>query len=130
MDGVLRVGADERVAGPSTPGMNREQALAAEDLWAGYVTTEPGMVSGWHHHGGHRTVFYVLSGRIRVEFGTGPSDVVEAGPGDFVLVPESTVHREGNPSAETSSAVVFRVGSGESVFDAEPPGPSASGGSA
>ena len=130
MEGVLRVSADERIAGPSTPGMNREQALAAEDLWAGYVTTEPGMVSGWHHHGGHRTVFYVVSGRFRVEFGTGHPEVIEAVPGDFVLVPEATIHRESNPSAEVAGAVVCRVGSGESVFDAEPQGASACEGSA
>jgi uncharacterized RmlC-like cupin family protein len=27
------------------------------------VRTEPGMVSGWHHHGEYETVIYVLSAR-------------------------------------------------------------------
>ena len=110
MDGVLRVRPEERVAGPTTPGMTREQALATDGLWAGYVTTEPGMVSGWHHHGGHRTVFYVLTGGFRVESGADGSEVVEAGPGDFVLVPEDAVHRESNPGTEVASAVVIRSG--------------------
>jgi len=122
MSGVLRVRPEERVAGPTTPGMTREQAVATDGLCAGFVTTEPGMVSGWHHHGGHRTVFYVLGSRFRVELGPGGSGAVEAAPGDLVLVPEAVVHRESNPGTDVASAVVIRVGSGESLVNAEGPG--------
>ena len=94
---VRRIGPDERVPADPTPGMVREQAVDAEGLWSGYVTTEPHMTSGWHHHGDHETSIYVVDGAIRMEFGTDGGQVVEAGPGDFLHVPAHVVHREGNP---------------------------------
>ena len=48
--GVWRVTPSERTEGPPTPGMLREQAVSTEGMWAGYVTTDAGMVSGWHWH--------------------------------------------------------------------------------
>jgi len=121
MTGVLRVAPDERVAGPLTPGMLREQAVATEGLWSGFVTTEPGVVSAWHHHSEHRTIVYMLSGRMRIEFGKEGSDAVEGGPGDFLLIPAAEIHRESNPGSEPSTAVVVRVGSGESVVNVDGP---------
>ena len=38
-----------RGRGP-TPGMFRERAFELPILWSGRVTTQPGAVSGWHHH--------------------------------------------------------------------------------
>src|SRR6476620_9620181 len=88
-----------------TPGMRRQVAFEAPGLWAGLVSTEPGAVSGWHHHGTHETSLYVVRGRLRLEFGPGGEEIVEAGPGDFLHVPAGAVHRESNPSAdETSTA--------------------------
>lgn len=101
--------------------MQREQAVATEGSWAGYVTTEPGMVSGWHHHGEYESHIYVLSGALRMESGPGGADVVEAQPGDFVFVPPHTVHREGNPTAVDSTLIVVRAGSGEAVFNVDGP---------
>jgi hypothetical protein len=49
--------ADRRVADP-TPGKVREQALAVHGFWSGLVRTEPGVTSGWHHHGDHDTFVY------------------------------------------------------------------------
>jgi hypothetical protein len=62
-DRVIVVRAAERTAGPQTPGMRREEAFATDDLWAGLVTTEPGTVSAWHHHGEYETAVYVLAAR-------------------------------------------------------------------
>ncbi len=121
MAGVVVVRPGERVAGPSTPGMAREQAIVTEDLWSGYVTTEPAMVSAWHHHGGHRTVFYVMEGRVRIEFGPGGAESVDAGPGDFVFVDGGVVHRESNPAEEPATVIVFRTGTGRSVVNVEGP---------
>ncbi|MGZ8591240.1 MAG: cupin domain-containing protein [Actinomycetota bacterium] len=97
-DRVVVVPADGRIVGPATPGMERQQAFATEGMWAGHVRTEPGMVSGWHHHGEFETAVYVLSGALRFESGSGGVDVADAGPGDFALVPKGVVHRESNPS--------------------------------
>jgi uncharacterized RmlC-like cupin family protein len=79
------------------------------------------MVSGWHHHGGHDTYFYVSAGRAVVEFGPGGMDQVDAGPGDFVHVPAHTVHRESNPTDEVSVLIAFRSGSGQVVVNVDGP---------
>jgi uncharacterized RmlC-like cupin family protein len=120
---VHRIGPDERRAGPATPGMVREEAVSTERSWAGLVTTEAGMVSGWHHHGGYETTIFVLTGALRMEFGPGGADSLDAGPGDFVFVAPNAVHREGNPTDEASMIVVWRSGSGEAVFNVEGPQP-------
>ena len=113
--------AEDRSTGPQTPGMHREQAISTPRSWAGYVTTDGGMVSGWHHHGDYESHIYVLSGAMRMEFGPGGQEVLDAGPGDFLFVPPHTVHREGNPTADDATVIVVRAGSGEAVFNVEGP---------
>ena len=120
---VHRIAADERVDGPPTPGMDRFTAVASDRLWAGGARTEPGMVSGWHHHGDHESAIYVLSGVLRMEFGPGGSEMFDAGPGDFVHVPRGAIHREGNPTEAVADVIVIRAGTGESVFNVEGPEP-------
>ena len=121
-DEIRVVTPDERTAGPPTPGMDRQQAFASDDLWAGFVRTESGMVSAWHHHGDYESVIYVLTGTLELEFGPGGASVVEARPGDFVRVPRRAVHRERNPSAEPADIIVVRTGRGESTFNVAGPG--------
>ena len=121
--GVRRITPGERVGGPSTTGMTRSQAVQTEGMWVGLATTEPGMVSGWHHHGDHESAIYVVSGALRMEFGPGGEEAFDAGPGDFVYVAREAVHREGNPSDEPADIVVIRAGTGESVFNVDGPDP-------
>lgn len=118
---VLQVTPAQRTPGPATPGMDRQQAFATDRTWSGFVTTEPGMTSGWHHHGDYETVIYVLRGGLKMEFGPNGGDTVEAGPGDFVYVPKGAVHRESNPSSEPSAIIVVRSGAGESTFNVDGP---------
>ena len=122
-DRILVVRPGERRAGPATPGMVRQEAFAGERMWSGIARTEPGMVSGWHHHGEYETTIYVLSGALRMEFGPGGAAAVEAGPGDFVYVPKGVVHREGNPSGEPAELVLVRAGHGESTVNVDGPAP-------
>jgi uncharacterized RmlC-like cupin family protein len=96
-----------------TPGMTRRLAHHEAGMWTGVVDTEPGAVSGWHHHGDHETTLYVVAGRMRLESGPGGGHVVEAGPGDFLRVPAGAIHRESNPAGETARAVVVRCGTGD-----------------
>jgi uncharacterized RmlC-like cupin family protein len=102
---IVVVTPGERTPGPATPGMERQQAVATEGMWSGVVRTDPGMVSGWHHHGDHETVIYVLTGSLRMEFGPGGAETVEAAPGDFLHVPRgaSTGRPTPRPSRPTSS---------------------------
>ena len=118
---VRRIPPDERVEGPPTTGMIREQAVASERMWAGLLRTEPGMVSGWHHHADYESSIYVLSGLMRMEFGPGGAETFDAMPGDFVFVPRSAIHRESNPTDEPANAVVVRSGRGESIVNVEGP---------
>jgi uncharacterized RmlC-like cupin family protein len=122
-DPILVVTPADRTPGPATPGMARQQAVATDATWAGFVRTEAGMVSGWHHHGAYETVIYVLSGALKMEFGPNGSNTVGAGPGDF-YVPTGAVHRESNPSMAPADVIVVRAGSGESTFNVGgPPSP-------
>jgi uncharacterized RmlC-like cupin family protein len=121
---VSCVRPSERTKGAATPGMTREQALATDKMWAGFVTTDAGMVSGWHHHGDYETSIYVVSGALLMEFGPGGTDVLEAAAGDFVYVAPHAIHREANPLNETSTIVVVRAGTGEPVTNVDEPAPS------
>ncbi|WP_367319492.1 cupin domain-containing protein [Streptomyces sp. HUAS ZL42] len=122
-DQVLVVTPEGRRPGPPTSGMDRQEAFATEGTWSGYVRTEAGMVSGWHHHGECESVIYVLSGALRMEFGPDGSNTVEARPGDFLYVPKGAVHRESNPSAEPADIIVVRAGTGQSTFNVDGPAP-------
>ena len=111
----------QRVEGERTAGMLRQQAIATEAMWASVAFTEPGMTSGWHHHGDHETMLYIVRGAMRLEFGPGGASVVEAGEGEFVHVPAHVIHRESNPAGETSTAVIARSGSGVVTVNVDGP---------
>ncbi|HUG86350.1 MAG TPA: cupin domain-containing protein [Euzebya sp.] len=115
------VAAGELLAADPTPGMARAVAIDAPRMWSGTVDTEPGAVSGWHHHGDHDTTIYVVSGRMRLQCGPAGEVVVEAGPGDFIHVPANAVHRESNPGAEPSHAVLVRGGTGPPTTNVDGP---------
>jgi uncharacterized RmlC-like cupin family protein len=117
---VIRA-ADRTEDTAQTPGMRREEAMATDRLWSGVAHTEPGFVSGWHHHGDYESSIYVVSGLLHMEFGPGGSGSLEAGPGDFIQVPTGAVHRESNPGDEESILVVTRAGQGPAVVNFDGP---------
>jgi uncharacterized RmlC-like cupin family protein len=123
MDEVRRIAPDQRTPGPATAGMVREEAIATDRTWAGLARTEAGMVSGWHHHGDYESTIYVLSGSLRMEFGPGGGETLDAEPGDFVYVAPGAVHRESNPSPQVSRIVVVRSGSGVPTVNVDGPSP-------
>jgi uncharacterized RmlC-like cupin family protein len=118
---VWRVRPTERTEGEPTSGMTREQAVTTATMWAGLVRTGAGMVSGLHHHGEYETSIYVVSGTLRMEYGPGGVETLEAAPGDFVYVPAGSIHREGNPSDDESTLVVVRAGTGDTVTNVDGP---------
>jgi uncharacterized RmlC-like cupin family protein len=120
---AVRIGPGELVEIESPPEIRRQQAFAKPGLWAGIVTTQPGLVSGWHHHGGHDTIVYVLSGRLAIEFGEGGRQPVQVMAGDFLMIPSGLVHREGTPAGDPSESVVIRAG-GDGPPTIEVDGPS------
>ena len=88
---VRVVRADELVAADPTPGMFRQRAFELPLLWAGRVETQPGAVSGWHHHDINETSIYVVSGVLRMEF-EGHEGYLDARAGDFVYAPAMHYH--------------------------------------
>ena len=112
---------DRRRETSQTPGMEREEAVHTTSMWAGIAKTAGHTFSGWHHHGAYESVIHVLRGRVRLEFGRGGTETLEAGVGDTLYVAPGEVHREGNPGDDESEIVVVRGGSGEIVVNV--PGP-------
>jgi uncharacterized RmlC-like cupin family protein len=123
LDVAMKIGADELVPIESPPEIHRRQAFAAPGLWAGLASTEPGLASGWHHHDGHDTIIYGLSGRLIVEFGSGGGQTIEAAAGDFLVIPSGLVHREITPPGAPAEFVVVRSG-GDGAPTVEVDGPS------
>lgn len=120
MSEVRIVAGSELSANVPTPGMERRESAAGDSRIIA-VRTQPGLVSGWHHHADYTTYGYIIAGRLRLESGPAGSSVVEGGPGDFFVVPSRTVHRESNPSDEEQVVVGFRIGSGETVVNVDGP---------
>ncbi|MGH2499657.1 MAG: cupin domain-containing protein, partial [Candidatus Limnocylindria bacterium] len=113
MSEIRLVRADERTSETQqTAGMVREAAIAEEGRWAGVVRAGAGSASGWHHHGEHDTVIYVLAGTIGLEYGRRGERAITANAGDFVHLPPRTVHREANATSEAAALVVVRHGRG------------------
>lgn len=117
---IVRFG-ELSLADVQTVGVMREEAFSSEDPWIGVVTTRPGEMSGWHHHGDHVTYSFVVSGDKRIEYGPSGGESVVARPGDFIHVPKGLVHREGNPSAELSRSVAVRIGTGPATVNVAGP---------
>jgi uncharacterized RmlC-like cupin family protein len=109
---------DSLAPGHPTSGMRREEAFATARSWTGVVHTDPGAASGWHHHGDYETTIYVATGSLRLEYADrGGTAALDAGPGDFLFVPARLAHRELNPGAEESTAVLLRTGQGPPVVN-------------
>lgn len=118
---VRRIRPEQLTEAAGTAGMTRREAVATPTMWSGLVETDPESMSGWHHHGEHDTIAYVIAGTVRIEFGPAGSHAVEAGTGDFLHVPAGVVHREGNPTNERGRIAVFRTGSGPPVINVDGP---------
>jgi uncharacterized RmlC-like cupin family protein len=121
MPGIEVVRNQDLEAGPPTAGMVRSQAFDLDDVWMGEARTEPGALSGWHHHGEHDTYGLVVSGTIHFEFGPDGSESVDVGPGDYFHVPAHLVHREGNPGSDRHVVALVRLGSGPTVINVDAP---------
>ncbi|MFD9900965.1 cupin domain-containing protein [Mesorhizobium sp. NPDC059025] len=117
------VKASQLVDGPITPGQNRKKALEAGNLWVGQChVTALDAPSQWHHHEEFDSVMYMLSGRIRVDFGMNGRESFEIGKGDYAFFPRRAIHRcqiiEGGNDVHY---VFVRVGEGETVVNVEGP---------
>ena len=108
----------ELKAGYSTEGIVRGKAFESNNVVFSQTRVNGGAVSGWHHHGARHLYAFVVSGRLRLEFGPKGKEAAELGPGDFVHVPPRLVHRDVNPDeAEELVIVNILVGKGAPVIN-------------
>jgi quercetin dioxygenase-like cupin family protein len=109
---------------PGSPGIARHLAFKGDDFLVVRSRADPGVVSGWHHHGDYDVYGYIVRGSARFENGPGGRDAITVGPGDFFHVPARTVHRDVNPSGrEGQEVILFLRGSGPMVINVEGPDP-------
>src|SRR3989475_3474573 len=108
--------------GQLTPGILREQAFESSNVLVSRTRLDPSAVSGWHHHGTHDLYGFLLSGRLRLEYGTTGSEAVTVRPGDFIHIPPGLVHRDVNPDRARGLIVVnILVGRGVRVVNVDRP---------
>jgi len=116
--------SEMRVPPDPTQGMDRREAFRDDGVWAGTVRTEPGVMTGWHVHADYDSFIHVNSGNARFEFGPRGTLGVDAGPGDYVMIPRGLIHREGSGAGSNGfEAVLVRVGHGDLVTNVEGPDP-------
>lgn len=77
------------------------------------TTNPPDAGPPWHLHRHVDEAFYVLEGQYTFQCG---DDVVEAGPGAFVLLPRGVPHRYRTGSAGGRVLMVFTPGGTEDYF--------------
>jgi len=107
---------------PRSPGIARHLAFQGDDFLVVRSRVDPGVVSGWQHHGDYDVYGYIVSGSASFEDGPGGKDAISVGPGDFFHVPAHTVHSNVNNSvSEAQELILFLRGSGPMVINVEGP---------
>lgn len=82
------------IKGPSTntievfPGVRRRRLMASDQVYQMAVDMAAGSEVPRHQHP-QEQISYVVSGRLRFQLG---EDVIEAGPGESVVIPGDTPH--------------------------------------
>lgn len=119
---VRAVGPEELAATDPTPGILRELAFSTDRAIVIRARVDGGVVSGWHHHGDRDALGYVVSGKLRFDFGAEGewTDVEERG---FFHIPRGLVHRDVNPIEEPQELVIAFVGEGPLVVNVDGPPP-------
>ena len=120
MSKIQALHADALSETPSSPGISRYLAFKGENYRVLRSRSDPGTVSGWHHHGEYDVYGYVAAGSARLEGKDGNNDVISLKQGDFLHVPPHTVHREINPSSENGNEfILFLCGTGPLVVNVD-----------
>jgi len=114
-------GTDLR-AGYVTDGIRRDKAFETDTVLVSRTRLDRGAISGWHHHGTHDLYGFIVSGRLRLEYGPKGVEAAAVRPGDFFHVPPGLVHRDVNPDPRHGLVVVsLLAGSGVPVVNVETP---------
>ena len=113
---------DDLRPGQPTRGIVREKAFEEEGVTFSRSTVAGGVVSDWHHHGARDLYGFLISGRLRLEFGRRGEDAVDLDPGDFFHIPPRLVHRDVNLSKRRKLLVAtVLIGEGPPLVNADGP---------
>ncbi len=108
--------------GDSTQGIVRELAFESEEVLVSRSRVAGDVVSGWHHHGARNLYGFLVSGRLRLEYGRDGREAAQVGAGDFFHIPAGLVHRDLNPDKQQELIVVgILVGKGPPVINVQSP---------
>ncbi len=109
-------------AGDTTQGIRRDKAFEGENVVMARSQIAVGTVSAWHYHGTRHLYGFLVSGRLRFDYGPMGKEAVELAPGDFFHIPSGLVHRDVNVGTDEEAVVVnLSVGNGPAVVNV--PGP-------
>lgn len=87
---------------------------SAKKLSMNVATVPPGACAYAHIHVDFEVMLYILSGRVRHEYGDGLKKIVDNGPGDFIYIEPGVPHEVLNLSdTEPVIAVVARSDASE-----------------
>lgn len=101
--------------------IQRQELIVSPHDWVGVAYTKAGLASAWHHHSDNDTYGYVISGRLRIEFGPGGKESVEMGPGEVFHVPSKIIHREVTSESGPGTVFLVRSGTGKPVVNVDKP---------
>ena len=108
--------------GDSAKGILRLKAFEKESAMFGGSRIEGRAKSDWHHHGKRELYAFLVSGKLRIEFGRGGKKAVEIEKGDFFHIPAGLVHRDVNPKNRKEAVVVnILLGEGPAVVKVATP---------
>ncbi len=107
-----------RAGAPSS----RETVFESPDALVARFSIEGREVSPWHHHSERTLVGYLLSGRLRLDFGPHGDSKIWLSPGDAFRIPPGLIHRD-NPLDSPEGATVLSVylGGGPIAVNVEGP---------
>jgi uncharacterized RmlC-like cupin family protein len=122
MSRIEIVRAAELQKGESTPGIVRDKAFETEEVLFARSKIAGAVKSGWHHHGKRHLYGFIVSGRLRFDYGDSGRESVEVGSGDFFHIPVGLVHRDVNPDLNKDAVVVnILLGKGPAVVNVSGP---------
>lgn len=79
-------------------------------------------MSDWHHHGARHLYAFVVSGKLRLEYGPTGMEGVELEAGDFIHITPRSVHRDVNLNKDQELVIVnILVGKGLPVTNVDGP---------
>ena len=119
LDGItiIRGGGDLR----HWNGIHYKEGMSAKNVGSkalsiNIATIPPGGVAKAHIHDGFEVMLYIISGRVRHEYGPGLTQVVDNEAGDFIFTEPGVPHKVFNLS-DTEPVVAFVARSSADEWD-------------